>query len=84
MAAVVEWREDGGVARRVEREREGPRGRAEPAQETLDPGAEEVDPTVGEARGQEGHDLAVVRVRVAPRVLDRVVRQAPAVVEVAV
>ena len=77
---VVERGEARGVARGVECLDEGPGGRAEPAQEPHQPGAEERDAPVGEARGQERDDLPIERVLVAGGILDGVAADAGIVV----
>src|SRR5262249_16196831 len=69
---IVERREAWAVAGRIESIDEGPWIGAQPVQEPHDPGAEERDAPVGEARRQEGHDLAVERVLVAGGELDGV------------
>jgi hypothetical protein len=82
--AIVKRGEPPGIAGRIEGERKASGRRAEPAEQPLDPRAEQIDAAVGEARAQEGHDLAVERVGVAARILDGVARETVPVLELPV
>jgi hypothetical protein len=75
--AVVKPVEDAGVRGRIESQHEAMGRLPHPCQRPLDPGPEEIDAAVGQARRQERDDLPVGGVGIAERIANRVSIDAP-------